>query len=129
MCQVGIRVGEQDTIIWYNINYREVFYLFNYDTVENVSNTLTYNYYYSLFLTYVFPILLLILLILIIVYLSFINKKLSISSDKEIKLDENNDCTNSKKQSKTLYELTLIPSLICLSIFLIMFFVALFSSL
>ena len=106
--------------------------MFNYNTVENVSNTLTYNYYYSLFLTYVFPILLLILLILIIVYLSFINKKLSVSSDKEIKLDENienNDYANSKKQSKTLYELTLIPSLICLSIFLIMFFVALFSSL
>ncbi len=100
--------------------------MFGYDTVKNVSNIITYNYYYGLFLTYVFPILLLILLILIIGYLSIINKKLLVSSNKEI---ENNDFTDSKKQSKTLYELTLIPSLICLSIFLIMFFVALFSSL
>lgn len=108
--------------------------MFDYDTVENVSNIITYNYYYGLFLTYVFPILLIILLIFIIGYLSSINKKLLISSNKEKKeielLDENienNDFTDSKKQPKTLYELTLIPALICLSIFLIMFFIVLFS--
>ena len=53
--------------------------MFKYDTVENISNIVTYNYYYGLFLTYVFPILLIILLIFIIVYLSSINKKLLMS--------------------------------------------------
>ena len=104
----------------------------NNSTVEGISNIIAYNSYYVLFLTYVFPILLIILLIFIIVYLSSINKKLLMSFNKEKKielLDDNDDSSNSKKQSKTLYELTLIPALICLSIFIIMFFVTLFSSL
>ena len=99
--------------------------MFDSGTIDNVSNIVTYNYYYGLFLTYVFPILLIILLIFIICYLSIINKKILIS----INNIENNDFIDYKKKYKTLYELTLIPSLICLSIFLIMFFIALFSSL
>ena len=110
--------------------------MFDSGTIDNVSNIIAYNYYYGLFLTYVFPILLIILLIFIIGYLSSINKKLLFSSNKEKKeielLDKNiesNNSTDLKKQPKTLYELTLIPALICLFIFLIMFFIALFSSL
>lgn len=102
--------------------------MFDYDTIENVSNIITYNYYYGLFLTYVFPILLIILLIFIIGYLSSINKKILVSSDKEKKeIELLEEDTDSKKQPKTLYELTLFPALIILSIFIIMFFVFFFS--
>ena len=67
--------------------------MFDSGTIDNVSNIVTYNYFYGLFLTYVFPILLIILLIFIICYLSSINKKILISSNKEKKeielLDDN----------------------------------------
>lgn len=73
--------------------------MFGYGTAENISNIITYNYYYGLFLTKV-------------------EKKTEL-------LDENiesNDFADSEKNKpKSLYELTLIPALICLSIFLIMF--------
>lgn len=52
---------------------------------NTISNFFAYNYYYGLFLTYVFPILLIILLIFIIGYLSSINKKLLISRNNEKK--------------------------------------------
>ena len=93
---------------------------------NTISNFFTYNYYYALFLTYVFPILLLILLFFVIGYLSSINKKILVSSNKE-KIELLEEDTDSKKQPKTLYELTLFPALIILSIFIIMFFVFFFS--
>lgn len=46
-------------------------------TVEAISNIITYNSCYGLFLTYVFPILLLVLIVFTIGYLASINKKLN----------------------------------------------------
>lgn len=45
---------------------------------ETISNIVTYNSYYGLFLTYVFPILLLVLVVFVIGYLASINKKIEI---------------------------------------------------
>ena len=54
-------------------------------TVEAISNVITYNSYYGLFLTYVFPILLLVLIVFTIGYLASINKKLKYVFDEENK--------------------------------------------
>ena len=44
---------------------------------NSISNFISYNAYYGLFLTYVFPIFLLILICLVIGYLASINRKLN----------------------------------------------------
>ena len=59
------------------------------NTVDNVSNLITYNTYYGLFITYVFPILLILLICLVVGYLASINsklKKLLITDDEDKKL-------------------------------------------
>ena len=104
---------------------------------NTIYNFFSYNYYYFLFLTYIFPLLILLFLFLIVRYLSKINSKInffdqnniSASYENEIETLMNTDNNISEKKGKTLYELTLVPALIMLVIFLIMFFVALFSSL
>lgn len=89
-------------------------------TVEGISNIITYNSYYVLFLTYVFPILLLVLIVFVIGYLASINRKL-----KYIFSTENSDtrlAAEKQTNSKTLYDATIIPAIIIsvLGIFLIL---------
>ncbi len=104
---------------------------------NTIYNFFSYNYYYFLFLTYFFPLLILVFLFLIVRYLSKINSKInffdqnniSTSYENEIETLMNTDNNISEKKGKTLYELTLVPALIMFAIFLIMFFIALFSSL
>lgn len=92
------------------------------NTAETISNIVTYNSYYGLFLTYVFPILLLVLLVFAIGYLASINRKLKyIFNEEESKteyIDENNQ---EQTNNKTLYDATIVPAVIvsCLIVFLI----------
>lgn len=81
---------------------------------NSVYNFISYNSYYALFLTYVFPVLLLILISLAIGYLASINHKL-----KEIFAIENNDnkiasvkADVEQTSKKTLYDVALIPAII-----------------
>ena len=79
-------------------------------TVEAISNIITYNSYYGLFLTYVFPILLLVLIVFTIGYLASINIKLKYVFD-----EENSETEYIKKEqtnSKTLYDTTIIPAVL-----------------
>lgn len=88
-------------------------------TVEAISNVITYNSYYGLFLTYVFPILLLVLIVFAIGYLASINKKLKYVFDEEN--SETEYIEKGQTNSKTLYDTTIIPAVIvsCLIVFLI----------
>ncbi len=91
-------------------------------TVEAISNIITYNSYYGLFLTYVFPILLLVLIVFVIGYLASINRKLKYVFNEEESeteyIDENNQ---EQTNNKTLYDATIVPAVIvsCLIVFLI----------
>lgn len=91
----------------------------NNSTIETVSNIITYNSYYGLFLTYVFPILLLVLIVLMIGYLASINRKL-----KYVFNEENSEYVYKDNQeqanNKTLYDATIVPAIIisCLIVFL-----------
>ena len=92
------------------------------NTAETISNIVTYNSYYGLFLTYVFPILLLVLIVFAIGYLASINKKLKYvfdeeNSETEYIVEDNQEQTN----NKTLYDATIVPAVIvsCLIVFLI----------
>ena len=93
----------------------------NNSTIETVSNIITYNSYYGLFLTYVFPILLLVLIVFAIGYLASINKKLIYVFDEEnseteyVYKDDQEPSNN-----KTLYDATIVPAIIisCLVVFL-----------
>lgn len=89
-------------------------------TVEAISNIITYNSYYGLFLTYVFPILLLVLIVFTIGYLASINKKLKYVFDEEN--SETEYIEKEQTNSKTLYDATIIPAIIIsvLGIFLIL---------
>lgn len=93
----------------------------NNSTIETVSNIITYNSYYGLFLTYVFPILLLVLIVLMIGYLASINRKLKYvfneeNSETEYVYKDNQEQAN----NKTLYDATIVPAIIisCLIVFL-----------
>ncbi len=91
-------------------------------TVEAISNVITYNSYYGLFLTYVFPILLLVLIVFAIGYLASINKKLKYVFDEENSGTEYIDEDNQEQtNNKTLYDATIVPAVIvsCLIVFLI----------
>ena len=79
-------------------------------TVEAISNVITYNSYYGLFLTYVFPILLLVLVVFVIGYLASINKKLKYVFDEEN--SETEYIEKEQTNSKTLYDTTIIPAVI-----------------
>ena len=87
---------------------------------ETISNIVTYNSYYGLFLTYVFPILLLVLVVFVIGYLASINKKLKYVFDEEN--SETEYIEKEQTNSKTLYDTTIIPAVIIsvLGIFLIL---------
>ena len=89
-------------------------------TVEAISNVITYNSYYGLFLTYVFPILLLVLIVFAIGYLASINKKLKYVFDEEN--SETEYIEKEQTNSKTLYDTAIIPAVIIsvLGIFLIL---------
>ena len=89
-------------------------------TVEAISNIITYNSYYGLFLTYVFPILLLVLIVFTIGYLASINKKLKYVFDEEN--SETEYIEKEQTNSKTLYDTAIIPAVIIsvLGIFLIL---------
>lgn len=90
-------------------------------TVETVSNIITYNSYYSLFLTYVFPILLLVLIVFVIGYLASINRKLKYVFNEENSETEYIDEDNQEpSNNKTLYDATIVPAIIisCLVVFL-----------
>ena len=92
-------------------------------TVEAISNVITYNSYYGLFLTYVFPILLLVLVVFVIGYLASINKKLKYVFDEENSETEYIDEDNQEQtNNKTLYDATIVPAVIIsvLGIFLIL---------
>ena len=92
-------------------------------TVEAISNILTYNSYYGLFLTYVFPMLLLVLIVFVIGYLASINKKLKYVFDEENSETEYIDEDNQEQtNNKTLYDATIVPAVIIsvLGIFLIL---------
>lgn len=94
---------------------------------NSISNFVSYNVYYGLFLTYVFPIILLLLICLVIGYLASINRKL-----KEMFIIENNDNKTlyvgnesvmpEQTNNKTLYDATIVPAIIIsvLGIFLIL---------
>ncbi len=93
----------------------------NNSTIETVSNIITYNSYYGLFLTYVFPILLLVLIVLMIGYLASINRKLKYvfneeNSETEYVYKDDQEPSN----NKTLYDATIVPAIIisCLVVFL-----------
>ena len=93
----------------------------NNSTIETVSNIITYNSYYGLFLTYVFPILLLVLIVLMIGYLASINRKLKYvfneeNSETEYVYKDDQEPSN----NKTLYDATIVPVIIisCLVVFL-----------
>lgn len=90
------------------------------NTAETISNIVTYNSYYGLFLTYVFPILLLVLVVFVIGYLASINKKLKYVFDEEN--SETEYIEKEQTNSKTLYDTTIIPAVIIsvLGIFLIL---------
>ena len=91
-------------------------------TVEAISNVITYNSYYGLFLTYVFPILLLVLIVFAIGYLASINKKLKYVFDEENSETEYIDEDNQEQtNNKILYDATIVPAVIvsCLIVFLI----------
>ena len=75
-------------------------------TVEAISNIITYNSYYGLFLTYVFPILLLVLIVFAIGYLASINKKLKYVFDEEN--SETEYIEKEQTNSKTLYDTTML---------------------
>ncbi len=77
---------------------------------ETISNIVTYNSYYGLFLTYVFPILLLVLVVFVIGYLASINKKLKYVFDEEN--SETEYIEKEQTNSKTLYDTTIIPAVI-----------------
>lgn len=87
---------------------------------ETISNIVTYNSYYGLFLTYVFPILLLVLVVFVIGYLASINKKLKYVFDEEN--SETEYIEKEQTNSKTLYDATIVPAVIIsvLGIFLIL---------
>ena len=93
----------------------------NNSTIETVSNIITYNSYYGLFLTYVFPILLLVLIVLMIGYLASINRKLKYVFNEENSETEYIDEDNQEpSNNKTLYDATIVPAIIisCLIVFL-----------
>ena len=75
-------------------------------TVEAISNVITYNSYYGLFLTYVFPILLLVLIVFTIGYLASINIKLKYVFDEEN--SETEYIEKEQTNSKTLYDTTML---------------------
>ena len=75
-------------------------------TVEAISNIITYNSYYGLFLTYVFPILLLVLIVFTIGYLASINIKLKYVFDEEN--SETEYIEKEQTNSKTLYDTTML---------------------
>ena len=77
---------------------------------ETISNIVTYNSYYGLFLTYVFPILLLVLVVFVIGYLASINKKLKYVFDEEN--SETEYIEKEQTNSKTLYDTTIIPAVL-----------------
>ena len=88
---------------------------------ETISNIVTYNSYYGLFLTYVFPILLLVLVVFVIGYLASINRKLKYVFDEENSETEYIDEDNQEpSNNKTLYDATIVPAIIisCLVVFL-----------
>ena len=87
-----------------------------------ISNFISYNVYYGLFLTYVFPILLLVLMVFVIGYLASINKKLKYVFDERDSETEYIDKDNQEQvNNKTLYDTTIVPAIIvsCLVVFLI----------
>ena len=75
-------------------------------TVEAISNIITYNSYYGLFLTYVFPMLLLVLIVFTIGYLASINIKLKYVFDEEN--SETEYIEKEQTNSKTLYDTTML---------------------
>ena len=92
------------------------------NTAETISNIVTYNSYYGLFLTYVFPILLLVLVVFVIGYLASINRKLKYVFNGEKSKTEYIDKNNQEQtNNKTLYDATIVPAVIvsCLIVFLI----------
>lgn len=96
---------------------------------ETISNIVTYNSYYGLFLTYVFPILLLVLIVFAIGYLASINKKLNnlYSKTSENKNIETLD-TIENNNNKTLYEATVIPAVIISGLIIFLVVIALIFS-
>ncbi len=95
-------------------------------TVEAISNVITYNSYYGLFLTYVFPILLLVLIVFAIGYLASINKKLKYVFDEEN--SETEYIEKEQTNNKTLYDATIIPAIIISVLVVFLTFIALFFS-
>ena len=92
------------------------------NTAETISNIVTYNSYYGLFLTYVFPILLLVLVVFVIGYLASIKRKLKYVFNEEKSKTEYIDKNNQEQtNNKTLYDATIVPAVIvsCLIVFLI----------
>ena len=84
---------------------------------NSISNFISYNAHYGLFLTYVFPILLLILICLVIGYLVSINRKLKEmfiieNNDDKISYVENEFVKEEQSNNKTLYDTTIIPAII-----------------
>ena len=93
------------------------------NTAETISNIVTYNSYYGLFLTYVFPILLLVLVVFVIGYLASINRKLKYVFNEEKSKTESIDKNNQEQtNNKTLYDATIVPTIIIsvLCVFLIL---------
>lgn len=100
---------------------------------NSISNFVSYNVYYGLFLTYVFPIILLLLICLVIGYLASINRKL-----KEMFIIENNDNKTlyvgnesvmpEQTNNKTLYDATIIPAIIISVLVVFLTFIALIFS-
>lgn len=81
---------------------------------NSISNFISYNAHYGLFLTYVFPILLLILICLV---LASINRKLKEmfiieNNDNKISYVENEFVKEEQSNNKTLYDTTIIPAII-----------------
>ena len=95
-------------------------------TVEAISNVITYNSYYGLFLTYVFPILLLVLIVFAIGYLASINKKLKYVFDEEN--SETEYIEKEQTNNKTLYDATIIPAIIISVLVVFLTFIALIFS-
>ena len=95
-------------------------------TVEGISNVITYNSYYGLFLTYVFSILLLVLIAFAIGYLASINKKLKYVFDEEN--SETEYIEKEQTNNKTLYDATIIPAIIISVLVVFLTFIALIFS-
>lgn len=98
-------------------------------TAETISNIITYNSYYGLFLTYVFPMLLLVLIVFVIGYLASINKKLKYVFDEENSETEYIDEDNQEQtNNKTLYDATIVPTIIILVLGVFLILIALIFS-